>query len=194
MWRKRSSSNFRYCSGIFLEGLKRTTENRIQGSRFTGWNLNPGSPEKEAGVLPTRCDVRFEMVSNQPSRNLSNQRSSQSQGSATNMYIRQQPKFHKSSENTLEKNDCIEVLQTDERTVTLAKLARETKELALTINPCLLRVNNDKWTSLDERDKSWVREMAGCNVDLASMLLLNLTSLSHREGSYGVDWKHDYRW
>jgi hypothetical protein len=78
--------------------------------------------------------------------------------------------------------------------VTLAKLARETKELALTINPCLLRVNNDKWTSLDERDKSWVREMAGCNVDLASMLLLNLTSLSHREGSYGVDWKHDYRW
>jgi hypothetical protein len=60
------------------------------------------------------------------------------------MYIRQQPKFHKSSENTLEKNDCIEVLQTDESTVTLAKLARETKELALTINPCLLRVNNDK--------------------------------------------------
>jgi hypothetical protein len=38
--RKRSWPNFRYYPGIFLEGLKKTTKNLSQESRFAGRDLN----------------------------------------------------------------------------------------------------------------------------------------------------------
>jgi hypothetical protein len=110
IWEETAVAYFRYFPRIFLEVLKKTMENLSQGSRSTGRDLKPGSPENEARVLPTRRDVRFEMVSNRPSRNLSNLRMSRSQGSVIDRYIRQHLKFHKSSENMLEKNDCIEVV------------------------------------------------------------------------------------
>jgi hypothetical protein len=44
----------RYYVGIFLEGLSKTTKNFSQDSRSRGRDLNPGTPENEAGVLNTR--------------------------------------------------------------------------------------------------------------------------------------------
>jgi hypothetical protein len=52
--RKRSWPNSRYCPGICLEGLRETTKNLGQDSRSPGQDLNPGSPEYEAGELTTR--------------------------------------------------------------------------------------------------------------------------------------------
>jgi hypothetical protein len=48
---------------ICLEGLRKTTKNFSQYSCYLGRDMNPGSPEYEAGVLATRprrsdfCDI-----------------------------------------------------------------------------------------------------------------------------------------
>jgi hypothetical protein len=42
----------RYCSGIRLERLRKTTKNR-HNSRSPGRDLNPGPPEYEVGMLTT---------------------------------------------------------------------------------------------------------------------------------------------
>jgi hypothetical protein len=52
--RKWSWPNPRYYSGIYLEGLKKTTKNINQDSWSPGWDLNPGPPEYEAGVSITQ--------------------------------------------------------------------------------------------------------------------------------------------
>jgi hypothetical protein len=52
--RKRSWPNLRYCHGIYLEGLRKTTKNLSWDSRSPGRDLNPGPLEYEAGVLTTR--------------------------------------------------------------------------------------------------------------------------------------------
>jgi hypothetical protein len=52
--RKRSWPNLRYCSGICLEGLRKTTKIISQASRSPGRDLNPGSPVYEAGELTAR--------------------------------------------------------------------------------------------------------------------------------------------
>jgi hypothetical protein len=41
----------RYSHGIRLDGLRKTTKNLNQDSRFAGRGLNPGPPEYAAGVL-----------------------------------------------------------------------------------------------------------------------------------------------
>jgi hypothetical protein len=38
----------KHCPGIFLEGLRKTTENLYQDSRSRGRDLKPGTPEYEA--------------------------------------------------------------------------------------------------------------------------------------------------
>jgi hypothetical protein len=49
--RKQLWSNLRSCSGICLEGLRKTTEALGQDSQSPGWDLNPGPPKYEVGVL-----------------------------------------------------------------------------------------------------------------------------------------------
>jgi hypothetical protein len=43
-----------YCPAVYLEGLWKTTKYLIGNSRSPGQDLNHGSPEYKAGVLPTR--------------------------------------------------------------------------------------------------------------------------------------------
>jgi hypothetical protein len=52
--RKRSWANLKFCRGIFLEGLKKTTKNLNQGSRSPSRDLNPEPSEYEAGEPTTR--------------------------------------------------------------------------------------------------------------------------------------------
>jgi hypothetical protein len=49
--RKQSWPDKIYCSGICLEGLKKTTKNINQDRRFPVRDLNPGPPEYEVRVL-----------------------------------------------------------------------------------------------------------------------------------------------
>jgi hypothetical protein len=44
----------RYYPGIRLDGLRKTTKTSIRIGGRRGRDLNPGPPEYEAGVLPTR--------------------------------------------------------------------------------------------------------------------------------------------
>jgi hypothetical protein len=53
-WRKRPWPNLRYCPGICLQGLRKTTRNLNQDSRSPQRDLNPGPLEYEAGVLISR--------------------------------------------------------------------------------------------------------------------------------------------
>jgi hypothetical protein len=41
----------KYYSGIRVEGLRKTTKDLSQDSRFPVWDLSPGPPKYEAGVL-----------------------------------------------------------------------------------------------------------------------------------------------
>jgi hypothetical protein len=52
--RKRSWPNLKYCPGICLERLRKTTKNLSQDSRSPGRGFHPGPPEYEVGVLTTR--------------------------------------------------------------------------------------------------------------------------------------------
>jgi hypothetical protein len=52
--RKRSCPNFKYYTGICLEGLTKTMKNLSQDSRSPGRDSNPGPPEYYAGMLTTR--------------------------------------------------------------------------------------------------------------------------------------------
>jgi hypothetical protein len=52
--RKLQWSNFKYYSGIRLQGLRTITKNFIQCSWFTGWGFNPWPPEYKSGALTTR--------------------------------------------------------------------------------------------------------------------------------------------
>jgi hypothetical protein len=52
--RKLLSSNLGYYPGTCLQGLRKTTDNLSQDSRFPGRDLNLEPPEYEAGVLTTR--------------------------------------------------------------------------------------------------------------------------------------------
>jgi hypothetical protein len=51
---KRSWPNLRYYIGIYLEGLRKTTENFSKANRYPGRDLKAGFPECEAAVLTTR--------------------------------------------------------------------------------------------------------------------------------------------
>jgi hypothetical protein len=52
--KKRSWPNLRLYPRICLEGLRKTTKNLSQDSRYPGRDLKPGPPEYEAGALTTR--------------------------------------------------------------------------------------------------------------------------------------------
>jgi hypothetical protein len=52
--RKRSWPNLRYYLGICLEGLIKTTKNLSEDSWSPGRDLNPETPEYEAGALSDR--------------------------------------------------------------------------------------------------------------------------------------------
>jgi hypothetical protein len=48
-----------YYPSIYLDGLKKNTENLSQDSRSLDWYLNPGHPEYQAGVLkPLDHDIK----------------------------------------------------------------------------------------------------------------------------------------
>jgi hypothetical protein len=56
--RKRSCPNFRYCTGIFLEGLPKTTKNFSQDRQSLDRDLNPEPPEyTKQEYLPLDHDV-----------------------------------------------------------------------------------------------------------------------------------------
>jgi hypothetical protein len=52
--RRLSLPNLRQYSGIFVEGLRKTTKNFSHDSRSPGRDLNPGPLEYKAEVLTTR--------------------------------------------------------------------------------------------------------------------------------------------
>jgi hypothetical protein len=52
--KKRSWPNLRYCPGICLDGLRKTTKKLSQDSKSVGRDLNPGPPDYKTGVLTTR--------------------------------------------------------------------------------------------------------------------------------------------
>jgi len=52
--RKLSLSNAMYYPGICLKGLSKTTKNIRDDSRSSSRDLDPGTPEYEARVLPNR--------------------------------------------------------------------------------------------------------------------------------------------
>jgi hypothetical protein len=57
---KRSWPNLRCYPGICLDELSKTTKTLSNNSRCTGWDLNSGTPEYEAGMLnqsPTTFDL-----------------------------------------------------------------------------------------------------------------------------------------
>jgi hypothetical protein len=47
IWEEAVVANLKYCSGIWLEGLRKTTKYISQDSRFLNRDLNPGPPEHE---------------------------------------------------------------------------------------------------------------------------------------------------
>jgi hypothetical protein len=62
--RKWSWSNLRYCSGICLERLRKTTKDLSHDSRSPGRDLKPGSPEYDGGLLNTWPRPSVVMVGN----------------------------------------------------------------------------------------------------------------------------------
>jgi hypothetical protein len=63
--RKRSWPNLRYYPNICLEDLRKSTKNLSQDSRYPGWDLNPGPPEYDAGVLNCSTPCHIEVSWNQ---------------------------------------------------------------------------------------------------------------------------------
>jgi hypothetical protein len=59
--KKFSCRNLRYYPRIFLGGSRKTTENLIQDSRYSGSDLNPGLSEYEVGML-TNLPLRLVKV------------------------------------------------------------------------------------------------------------------------------------
>jgi hypothetical protein len=57
--RKRSWSDLSHYPEICLEGLRETTRNLSQHSRFPGRDLNPERPEYEGGTLTTTFGKRY---------------------------------------------------------------------------------------------------------------------------------------
>jgi hypothetical protein len=52
----------RHYPGICLDGLRKTTNDFCQDTQSPGRDLNPGSPECEAGVLTTRPEHSVEFT------------------------------------------------------------------------------------------------------------------------------------
>jgi len=48
---KASGRGLWYYPGICLEGLRKTTKNFSQDSQHTGWDLSPGPPKYQTGML-----------------------------------------------------------------------------------------------------------------------------------------------
>jgi hypothetical protein len=60
--RKRLCPNFKILSGDCLEGLRKTTKNLSQDTRFPGRDLSPEPMEYAAGALTTRLPQRVNLL------------------------------------------------------------------------------------------------------------------------------------
>jgi hypothetical protein len=62
IWKESAGANWKHYPGIYLKGVRKTTEKLSQDSRCPGRDSNLTHPEKESGALPLHQAARSYVI------------------------------------------------------------------------------------------------------------------------------------